>query len=108
MKISFRIAILSVVAGAIFVVVLLVGAPVVLGVISWATRAPEPTEVEICLHLHELGADVPDCPAWLTGSKEVFGEHYDNRLRCYRAASTIDGAKRCDEPVGYMAGDYAD
>jgi hypothetical protein len=108
MKISFKIAILSVVAGAFFVAVLLVGAPIALGLITWVTRDADPTEAEICSHLHELGADVPDCPAWLTGSKEVFGEFYDNRLRCYRVATSIDGAKRCDEPIGYMAGDYAD
>jgi hypothetical protein len=98
-KISFKYAIAAVIVGGLFVVTLLVGAPLVLGAAKWATRAPDPTEAEVCVHLKTLGLDVPECPTWLESARADLDDLYDNRLRCYNAAATIAIAKTCDNDV---------
>jgi len=106
MRISFKYAILAPIVGGIVLIGIIVGGGAVAGAISWASREAVPAEADVCAHLKGLGADVPDCPAWLQASATDYGDYYDNRLRCYAAAPDVDGVRRCDEPGVYMSDEW--
>jgi hypothetical protein len=106
MRISFKYAILAPIIGGIVMIGIIVGGGAVAGAIAWASKSPVPAEADVCAHLKGLGADVPECVGWLEASKEAYGDHYDNRLRCYAAAADVDGVRRCDEPIVYMSDEW--